>query len=77
MTETNDFQTWWDNEGSGMAPKDGEELSVFMERVTRIAWSNGACKSDELLLKIGRIVIENKNNLSRDSTMKIFGDRNN
>ena len=36
------FQFWWDNEGSGMAPKPDEETSVHAERIAKIAWANGA-----------------------------------
>ena len=36
------FQFWWDNEGSGMAPKPDEETSVHAERIAKIAWTNGA-----------------------------------
>jgi hypothetical protein len=36
------FQFWWDNEGSGMAPKHDEEISAYAERIAKIAWTNGA-----------------------------------
>jgi len=37
-----DWETWWNNEGSGMRPKPGEEIETFAKRMTRIAWANGA-----------------------------------
>lgn len=39
------FQQWWYDEGSGMAPKDGEETEEHVYRVARIAWMNGAYKA--------------------------------
>lgn len=36
------FQFWWDNEGSGMPPKHDEEISAYAERISKLAWSNGA-----------------------------------
>lgn len=36
------FDRWWNDEGSGIAPHDGEEHCFHAERVARIAWLNGA-----------------------------------
>jgi hypothetical protein len=36
-----DYQTWWDNEGSAMAPKENEDMEEFAHRITEIAWFNG------------------------------------
>jgi hypothetical protein len=36
------FPAWWSNEGSGMPPKRGEEAVIHVERISKIAWSNGA-----------------------------------
>lgn len=42
------FDTWWEQEGSAMRPEQGEDLEEFAERVTRIAWMDGAFKACEL-----------------------------
>ena len=36
------FHLWWDNEGSGMPPQPNEETVVHVERISKLAWSNGA-----------------------------------
>jgi len=36
------FEEWWHNEGSGMPPQQGEDHAIHVERMCRIAWSNGA-----------------------------------
>jgi len=36
------FARWWDTEGSGLPPKDGEDQETHTRRVAEIAWSNGA-----------------------------------
>lgn len=36
------FDRWWNDEGSGIAPKPDEEHCFHAERVARIAWANGA-----------------------------------
>ena len=36
------FERWWNEEGSGMPPKPGEETEHFARRMTEIAWMNGA-----------------------------------
>lgn len=38
-----EYETWWDNEGSGMYPKENEDLEAFANRITKIAWFNGEC----------------------------------
>lgn len=46
------FQFWWDNEGSGMPPKPGEEYCDWVERIAKIAWANGAyvgCSAQEAI----------------------------
>ena len=40
-----DFKIWWHNEGSGMPPLKDEETCDHVERVSAIAWSNGAFKA--------------------------------
>lgn len=40
-----DFETWWHNEGSGMAPLPGEDAETHVKRVCEIAWGNGAYKA--------------------------------
>ena len=42
---SNDFKIWWHNEGSGMPPFKDEETCDHVERVSAIAWSNGAFKA--------------------------------
>ena len=37
------FEKWWNNEGSGMPPKPGEDAEIHVKRISAIAWSNGAC----------------------------------
>jgi hypothetical protein len=44
-----DFKIWWHREGSGMPPLKGEETCEHVERVSAIAWSNGAYKATEAL----------------------------
>jgi hypothetical protein len=44
-----DFKIWWHREGSGMPPLKGEEACEHVERVSAIAWSNGAYKATEAL----------------------------
>ena len=39
-----DFETWWDQEGSGMPPLQNEEACEHVRRVSAIAWKNGAMK---------------------------------
>jgi hypothetical protein len=36
------FNTWWNNEGSGIRPLPDEDTEEFAKRITEIAWSNGA-----------------------------------
>ena len=40
-----DFEIWWYNEGSDLAPIDGEDKETHTKRVCRIAWENGAYKA--------------------------------
>jgi hypothetical protein len=44
-----DFKIWWHREGSGMPPLKGEEACEHVERVSAIAWANGAYKATEAL----------------------------
>jgi hypothetical protein len=44
-----DFKIWWHREGSGMPPLKGEDTCEHVERVSAIAWSNGAYKATEAL----------------------------
>lgn len=41
------FDTWWNNEGSGMPPLPGEEAETHVRRICAIAWVNGAYKANE------------------------------
>lgn len=35
------FNKWWNEEGSGIRPKDNEEVYEFAKRICSIAWLNG------------------------------------
>jgi len=37
-----DWETWWNNEGSGYRPRPDEDYEEFAMRISRIAWANGA-----------------------------------
>ena len=41
VKERTGYELWWWNEGSGMSPNGDEEGCFWVERVARIAWSNG------------------------------------
>ncbi len=46
-----DWETWWNNEGSGYRPRPNEDYEEFAMRVSRIAWANGAyCELKRLAL---------------------------
>jgi hypothetical protein len=36
------FDRWWRNEGSAMRPGPKEDLEEHVQRISRIAWLNGA-----------------------------------
>jgi len=36
------FEKWWDNEGSSMPLKPGEDAEIHVKRISATAWSNGA-----------------------------------
>jgi hypothetical protein len=44
-----DFKIWWHREGSGMPPLKGEDTCEHVERISAIAWTNGAYKATEAL----------------------------
>jgi hypothetical protein len=44
-----DFKIWWHREGSGMPPLKAEDTCEHVERVSAIAWANGAYKATEAL----------------------------
>ena len=48
------FERWWNEEGSGMPPKPGEETEHFARRMTEIAWMNGvyAARDDAKLKRV-------------------------
>jgi hypothetical protein len=48
--QMNDFNTWWETEGSGMPPLPNEEHSEHVRRICEIAWSNGAYVEHEKIL---------------------------
>jgi hypothetical protein len=50
MSIHEDFKIWWHNEGSGMPPRKSEDTCEHVERITEIAWHNGAYKANEKLL---------------------------
>lgn len=41
------FDSWWYDEGSGMAPLPGEDAETHVHRVCKIAWENGAYVAGE------------------------------
>jgi hypothetical protein len=47
----NDFETWWYQEGSAFRPVD-EDVEEFVERMCKIAWSNGALKERDACAKL-------------------------
>jgi hypothetical protein len=47
----NDFETWWYQEGSAFRPVD-EDVEEFVERMCKIAWSNGAFKEIDACAKL-------------------------
>lgn len=43
------WRRWWDQEGSAERPLPNEDTEQFAERITEIAWSNGAyARADEI-----------------------------
>jgi len=42
-----EFERWWHDEGSGMAPEQGEDAETHTHRVAYIAWANRAFKGDQ------------------------------
>ncbi len=42
MNTEHDWTVWWNNEGSGMRPKCGQDHESHVRDMTRIAWLNGA-----------------------------------
>ena len=36
------FERWWHNEGSGMRRNNDEDVAEWVQRMTEIAWMNGA-----------------------------------
>lgn len=54
------FNIWWWNEGSGIAPKNGQEAVFHAEHLARTAWANGEFKAREdivpLINSIGAIM---------------------
>lgn len=55
-----DYQIWWDNEGSGMIPAAKEDTHEFVNRVSKIAWSNGSYKTSENAYSPDKVAIEEK-----------------
>ena len=52
MSTIEAFDVWWHNEGSGMPPLPGEDAETHVRRICEIAWSNGAYKAREEILKL-------------------------
>lgn len=64
-----DYQIWWKNEGSGLKPTTEEDTEEFVNRVSKIAWSNGSYKTSEnaylskkvaMLESMGSVVFEHE-----------------
>lgn len=47
MVAKEDFNVWWENEGSAITPIDGHDMEEHVKRVSLIAWLNGADKALE------------------------------
>ncbi len=45
------FEIWWNQEGSAMRPREGDDHEAHAYRMTRIAWLNGAFKATEASLE--------------------------
>ena len=39
------FDVWWHNEGSGIVPRQDDDMESHAKRVAEIAWQNGAYKA--------------------------------
>lgn len=49
MNTEHDWTVWWNNEGSGMRPLNGQDNESHVRDMTRIAWLNGAfCSADKI-----------------------------
>jgi len=46
-----DYETWWYNEGAAARQKPEEDQEEFINRITEIAWSNGAYKNNTMGLE--------------------------
>jgi hypothetical protein len=55
MNTEHDWTVWWNNEGSGMRPLNGQDHESHVRDMTRIAWLNGAFGSAD---KIDRLRAE-------------------
>ena len=46
------YEVWWKDEGSGQRPASDEDWEEFVNRMTKIAWLNGAYIANENNKKI-------------------------
>jgi hypothetical protein len=47
-----DFDTWWDQEGSGIIPLKEHDWEEHSKRISEIAWKNGAYKLEQYLYEL-------------------------
>jgi hypothetical protein len=40
----NNFEAWWDKEGTSLRPFPEEDIEEHSKRITNLAWTNGAYK---------------------------------
>jgi hypothetical protein len=40
----NNFDAWWDKEGSALRPLENEDAEEHSKRITKLAWTYGAYK---------------------------------
>ena len=52
MNTEHDWTVWWNNEGSGMRPLNGQDHESHVRDMTRIAWLNGAFGSADKIERL-------------------------
>ena len=52
MNTEHDWTVWWNNEGSGMRPLNGQDNESHVRDMTRIAWLNGAFGSADKIERL-------------------------
>ncbi|MFA6195276.1 MAG: hypothetical protein WC656_01375 [Sulfurimonas sp.] len=68
-----DYQIWWEREGSGMIPTAEEDTEEFVNRVSKIAWSNGSYKTSENAYLSQKVaILEEKNEVVFEHEQMIY-----